>query len=187
MSAWGIEQVRGVPMYTALHPALEKIEWPQAWPTLADYQSLLDRLPQPVMTASGKPLRVVAQACEKSADWRQGYEPRIYLQGELQTRLESWHDCFNLLTWVTFPLAKAALNARQYALLEARAAVGVPAGPRSPNQDTLTQLDESGVIVLCSDPALSKLHARFSVEAAVLGKSALRCAQTCVVFYSVTA
>jgi hypothetical protein len=161
MSAWGIEQVRGVPMYTALQAALEKIEWPLAWPALADYQSLLDGLPQPVMTASGKPLRVVAQAGERSADWRQGYEPRIYLQGELQTRLESWHDAFNLLTWATFPLAKAALNARQYALLEARAAVGVPAGPRSPNQDTLTQFDESGVIMLCSDPALSKLMLDF--------------------------
>jgi len=161
MSAWGIEQVRGVPLYAALQPALEKIQWPKNWPTLAAYQSLLDRLPQPVLTASGKPLRVVAQASEKSADWRQGYEPRIYLQGELQTRLESWHDAFNLLTWVTFPLAKAALNARQYALLEARAAVGAPAGPRSPNQDTLTQLDESGVIVLCSDPALSKRMINF--------------------------
>lgn len=161
MSVWGIEQVRSVPFYTALHPALEKIQWPNHWPTLAIFQLLLDSLPRPVLTARGNPLRVVAQACEKSADWRQGYEPRIYLQGELQTRLESWHDAFNLLTWATFPLAKAALNARQYALLEARAEVTAAVGPRSPNQDTLTQLDESGVIVLCSDPALSKLMINF--------------------------
>jgi len=158
---WNIAQVKAAPFYTALRPALEAGGWPQTWPALVDYQHLLERLPQSVLTANGKPLRVVEQASEKSADWRQAYEPRIYLQGELQTRLESWHDCFNLLTWVTFPLAKAALNARQYALIAARAEHAALTKPRSPNQDALTQFDESGVVLLSADPQLSELLRNF--------------------------
>jgi hypothetical protein len=154
---WDLNQVRRSPFYAALQPGLESPAWPPSWPTLADYQALLARLPQPLLTASGKPLRVVEQAQEKSTDWRQGYEPRIYLRGELQTRLASWHDAFNLLTWISFPLAKAALNARQYALLAARAQGLAPSGPRSPKQDALTQFDESGAVVLSADPALSDL------------------------------
>ena len=158
-SGWNIAQLQAVPFYSALASTLEQWIWPQTWPTLADYQSLLDRLPRPVLTASGMPLRVIEQSQEKPQDWRQGYEPRIYLQGALQTRLENWHDCFNLLTWATFPRAKAALNARQYALLKARAdaPTGASMAPRQPNQDALTQFDESGVIVISADPRLSKL------------------------------
>jgi len=158
---WNIARIKTAPFYAALRLAQERLGSPQAWPTLADYQRLLDNLPQPLRTASGKPLRVVAQAQEKPLDWRQGYEPRIYLQGALQTRLESWHDCFNLLTWISFPLAKAALNARQYALLAARAQDAAPSGPRNPNQDALTQFDESGVLVLSADPQLSELLRNF--------------------------
>lgn len=154
---WNIAPVKASPFYTALRPVLGSFDWPQTWPTLTDFQRLLGSLSQPLLTASGQPLRVVAQAQEKAADWRQDYEPRIYLQGELQTRLESWHDCFNLLTWITFPLAKAGLNARQYALIAARVQSAAPSTPRSPNQDALTQFDESGVLVLSADPQLTDL------------------------------
>lgn len=161
-SEWGLEWMQTAPFYAALQPVLQPFDWPRVWPTLVDYQRLLDRLPQPVLSGSGKRLHVVAQTCEKILDWRQGYEPRIYLQGALLTRWACWHDCFNLLSWATFPLAKAVLNARQYALLAARAAAtpGASASsvtPRSQNQDALTQFDESGVIVLSADPMLSGL------------------------------
>ena len=155
---WDLAQVQASPLLAALRPAFEQADWPQQqWPTLPDYQALLDRLPQPVRTGSGACLRVVPAAAEKSQDWRQGYEPRIYLSGELPTRASSWHDCFNLLAWATFPLAKAALNARHYALLEARASTLAYATHRTARQDALTQFDESGVIVLCAEPALTAL------------------------------
>ena len=156
---WDMAQVQTSPLFAALRPVLEQADWPrQQWPTLPDYQVLLDCLPQPVRTASGARLRVAPPALEKSQDWRQGYEPRIYLSGELPTRASSWHDCFNLLTWATFPLAKAALNARHYALLEARVTTSLAhATPRTAHQDALTQFDESGVIVLSADPSLTAL------------------------------
>ena len=158
---WDNAALLQAPLYTTMRPALERWGSPPDWPTLADYQRLLDGVKPPLLTAGGKPLHVVAQATEKTTDWRQGYEPQIYLQGALQTRLECWHDAFNVLTWASFPLAKAALNARQYALLEARAKAGAPAARRSPSQDALTQFDESGVIVLSADPLLSELLLSF--------------------------
>lgn len=159
---WDMAQVQTSPLFAALHPALSQVDWPsQAWPTLADYQGLLDKLAQPVMTASGARLRVTPQASDKPNGWRQGYEPRIYLTGELQTRAESWHDVFNLLVWASFPRAKAALNARHYALLEARAGLTPTSAPRLPPQDALTQFDETGVIVVSADETLSELLQNF--------------------------
>ncbi|MBI5753478.1 MAG: DUF3025 domain-containing protein [Hydrogenophilales bacterium] len=157
---WDMAQVQASPLFAALHPVLAQADWPShAWPALADYQALLDKLPQPVMTAGGARLRVAPQASEKPDDWRQGYEPRIYLRGELQTRAENWHDVFNLLVWATFPRAKAALNARHYALLEARA--GLTTLPRLPSQDALTQFDETGVVIVSADETLSDLLQSF--------------------------
>ena len=152
MATWEHLKLQRMPWYAALQDTVQSM----AWPSLADYQALLQRRPQPILTAHGKVLQVVAQNENKTLDWQHGYEPRIYLQGELQTRLESWHDCFNLLVWSSFPAAKAALNARQYVLLATRAAAQTRTY-RSPEQDVLTQFDESGVVILCADPVLSEL------------------------------
>ena len=161
MNTWDPVKIQHVPWYAALQPVFEKLDGLDGWPSLLDYQRLLELQPQSILTAHGKPLHVVAQNTDKTTDWQQSYEARIYLRGELQTRLESWHDCFNLLTWIVFPRAKAALNARQYDLLETRAGLPFATGTRSAAQDALTQFDESGVIVLCADPALSNLLLNF--------------------------
>ena len=160
MNEWDRSNIQRMPWYAALRPVVKNLDLPPTWPTLADYQRVLDCLPQPILTTRGAPLRVVTQKSDKTSDWRQTYEARIYLKGELQTRLESWHDCFNLLTWASFPTSKASLNARQYALLAA-CSTALPAAARSPKQDALTQFDESGVIVLCSEPALITLLLEF--------------------------
>jgi hypothetical protein len=54
------------------------------------------------------------------------YEMRIWARGEVVTRPDNWHDFFNALVWCTFPLAKAALNARH-----AEALTVQPRNPRS--------------------------------------------------------
>lgn len=158
---WNMASVQHSALFASLHPALALADWPrQAWPTLAECQSLLDKLP-PLMTGSGAHLRVAPQASGKPQDWRQAYEPRIYLTGELQTRGENWHDLFNLLVWASFPQAKTALNARHYALLEARAVQAATAAPRLPPQDALTQFDETGVVIVSADERLSALLQNF--------------------------
>ena len=52
----------------------------------------------PVHTASGQVLRFVPPQ-----DDGLGYEARIAVRGEVETRPDNWHDWFNGLVWLTFP------------------------------------------------------------------------------------
>jgi Protein of unknown function (DUF3025) len=104
---------------------------------------------------SGKPIRFVPPIVDENESAAR-YEPRIYLHGEVQTRGGSWHDLFNALVWMRFPKAKAAINARH---VEQQKIHGMQS-TRTAVQDAMTLFDESGVIVACSDPALSQLLAQ---------------------------
>lgn len=64
------------------------------WPGLNDYQKILEAQPEPVLTRTGKKLRIVKQD-NKPQGFKEHYAPRIYLKGEIQTRTENWHDFFN--------------------------------------------------------------------------------------------
>lgn len=118
------------------------------WPTLAEYNALLD---PPIHTASGAALSFVPQA-GKPAHMEDKYEARIFLNGEVQTRTENWHDLFNALVWLAFPCTKAALNARHFEAISQRGE-----GNRGKIQDALTLFDESGVVVLHADGELAGL------------------------------
>ena len=104
--------------------------------------------------SNGLALRFVAQSVLQS-DFAEKYEPRIYLRGEVQMRENNWHDLLNALVWLTFPRAKAALNARHYRAQCAQQALG--AVNRGPQQDALTLFDEGGVVVMSAQPALARL------------------------------
>lgn len=118
------------------------------WPALAEYNALLD---PPIHTASGAALRFVPQA-GKPSRMEDRYEMRIYLNGEVQTRTQNWHDLFNALVWLAFPRTKAVLNARHF---EAISQSGE--GNRGKIQDALTLFDESGIVVLHADDELAGL------------------------------
>ena len=106
-----------------------------AWPTLDDVA---------VQFAKRKiPIRPVSQG-NKPACREEKYESRIYLQGELQTRDENWHDFFNALIWLQFPKTKSVLNALHYQASSARA----EKTNRGPLENVLAMFDESGAIVL---------------------------------------
>jgi hypothetical protein len=121
-------------------------------------QALLDRREPPVRVTSGRRLRVVPQTGRPRA-FEDRYEPRVYLRGEIQVRQRSWHDGFNVLVWLAFPRAKAALNARHYAALREQAALGAP--NRGPTQDALTLFDEGGVVVASADRDLLDMVGEF--------------------------
>ncbi len=123
-------------------PALEAATVPR----LALLQRLLDARGV-VMTCSGRPLRLIAQQ-PRPRRFDQRYESRIWLQGELQVRDTSWHDAFNVLVWLAFPRAKAALNARHYAALQERRVYEKI--NRGPVADALTLFDEGGVAIACA-------------------------------------
>ena len=125
--------------------------FPGTWPELPMLQELLDRREPPVRVAGGLPLRIVLQPPRVK---RAGlsYEERIFTKGELQVRTGSWHDLFNVLVWLAFPRAKAALIARHWAASRQRAASG--ATNRGRTEDALTLFDEGGVIVAAASPEL---------------------------------
>ncbi|MGH8647806.1 MAG: DUF3025 domain-containing protein [Burkholderiales bacterium] len=138
----------------ALGGALAKPDWPVR-PAL---QGLLERAGNPVMTRSGLPLRLVP-AGGRMRSFEERYEARIHLRGEMVFRERNWHDLLNVLVWLTFPRAKAALNARQFEALKAQHAAG--AANRGPAQDALTLFDEGGVVVASRDRRLLGLLAEW--------------------------
>ena len=87
------------------------------------------------------------------AQWSgKGYESWIDRYGQVPTRLEGrgqWHDLFNALIWLTWPLSKAQLN-RMHAL-----AAPAQAGTRGPMRDKATLIDEQALVWLDLDPVLS--------------------------------
>ncbi len=108
-----------------------------------------------VVNAQGLPVRFVVQS-PRSGEFRDGFEQRTFLAGEVQMRALDWHDLFNALVWMSFPTTKAVINARHYESL-----AGAQAGNRPPVRDALTLFDEDGVVVLSSDAALLELVRAF--------------------------
>ncbi|MBU1665323.1 MAG: DUF3025 domain-containing protein [Gammaproteobacteria bacterium] len=133
------------------------------WPTLQRLNHLAEA--QGLRNAAGLPLRFAAQHV-RCGQW--DYEAGILASGVVPSREGNWHDLLNALTWLTFPHAKAALNAVQCDSLEQRR--GSTRGARS---DAATLFDESGVLLLaCDDELAELLAARRWQEAFVLRRLA---------------
>lgn len=107
------------------------------------------------------------QAISFSAcDAQRGYEAHIHACGEVPTRADNWHDAFNALAWLAWPNSKQAINrlhARELdlAVPSAESPAARRASSRGPVRDTLTQLDEDGVIVASSDPEIIRALREF--------------------------
>jgi hypothetical protein len=109
-----------------------------------------------VQNGRGIPLRLVAPARIASAS----FEERVSREGELEVRQGNWHDFFNVLAWLVYPRAKAAVNERHIsARCEERENTGrspwcALGANRGRTRDALTLFDESGAIVLSNDREL---------------------------------
>lgn len=86
------------------------------------------------------------------------YETQIAGTGEVPTR-DNWHDLFNALQWLSFPIMKATINERHADFLGARGADEARA--RSVPRDVLTMVDESGILVASEDDSLLELIRQF--------------------------
>jgi len=142
------------PIYDPLRPALARLP-ADRWPTHAELTALADG----ITTSLGRPLRFVPPRGNGDSE-RRYYEVRIAETGEVETRAENWHDLFNALAWITFPLAKAAINAQHAAILGERG--DAEARHRGPERDALTLFDEGGVIVASDDASLTQLIVDFA-------------------------
>lgn len=139
MDRWNADFAEQSPLLAVLRSAAQQLAGDD-WPALSRLQEIIVRAG--ICTASGLPVRLAPPVAGVCAP----YEQRLYVHGELEFRERNWHDLFNVLVWLTFPRAKAALNARHHAALPAD-----KAGGRGPVRDALTLFDESGVIVLSAD------------------------------------
>ena len=100
----------------------------------------------PIYTDSGRPVRFVPPQADGLA-----YECRIWESGEVETRVDNWHDFFNALVWLSFPLTKNAVSAAHVRAMQQ------PGEQRTRQRDTLTHFDECGIVVLSAQPALLDL------------------------------
>jgi hypothetical protein len=153
---WALARERlAGPMFAPLHPALARL--PQdRWPTL----EALSALAGDARTASGRSIRFVPN---DPAGPGPGYEPQIFMTGDVPTRRDNWHDLFNALCWIAWPRTKARINAQHVALIEEKGAVELRR--RGPERDALTLFDEGGVLVASSDPALPQMIRDFRWKA----------------------
>ncbi|HEX4331160.1 MAG TPA: DUF3025 domain-containing protein [Usitatibacter sp.] len=143
------------PIFAPLQPFLSRLP-EDRWPTQAELTSLA----RGIRTADGRPLAFVAPAALEA---RASYEAAIAATGEVPTRTDNWHDLFNALCWMAWPLAKAAINAQHAAILGERGTE--EARRRGPERDALTLFDEGGVVVASSDVALLGLIRDFEWKA----------------------
>jgi hypothetical protein len=135
------------PMLEALRAQAVDLHRHDDWPNLESLQALVRS--RDVRTAAGAPLTLVSDAASEA------YEPRVRLRAEMHVRQRDWHDLFNVLVWLTYPLSKAALNDAQLAAMRRDEACADGArSPRGPARDALTLFDENGLIVLASNASL---------------------------------
>jgi Protein of unknown function (DUF3025) len=146
---WNIQHFDFSPIFRPLRDAARAL--PQhGWPDVASINAIAKDCGMRLVNARGERLRFVEQT-RKPADIATQFEPSTFLRGEVLLRPHNWHDLFNALVWMTFPRAKAALNARHFAALQ------LNPHERSPLRDALTHFDEDGVVVTSTDASLLQL------------------------------
>ncbi len=160
MVPWRPDFYERSPLYAPLRPLVERFAAYTDWPTLADLQQLLDEREAPLRTLHGAALKIVPQE-GRPDHFAQHYAPRIYLNGEIQTRTRNWHDFFQLLSWFLFPRTKAVINAIHIPLARERLDKGVDIGRRTPVENMLSLFDEGGAVLVASDPSLLELVREF--------------------------
>ena len=70
------------------------------------------------------------------------YEQIIFKQGHIPTRANGWHDLFNGLVWLQYPLSKKRLNQLHVEDIKQNGL-----SPRSRQRNHITHFDECGVIL----------------------------------------
>ena len=121
--------------------------WLDQLPGAPDSQALSELTSRfPIQTENGQTVCFVPPQADGLA-----YECRIWESGEVETRLDNWHDFFNALVWLTFPLTKIAVSAAHMRAMTA------PGEARGKVRDALTHFDECGIVVLSAKPELLAL------------------------------
>lgn len=133
----------------------DNIKNQSSWPTLQDYNLMLAK---EINNKNNKPISFVTQN-DKCPVFEEEYEPKIYLSGQIQTRLNNWHDFFQVLVWKTFPKTKALLNKFHFDAATIRQQT--TKNQRTAIENFVTLFDECGSIVVATDKAILDLVSDF--------------------------
>jgi len=144
IDTWNPEFLKLSPIFDSIREVSQPFTQLKNWPTLDQFAAEFKK--QNIQSHNGNFITPVAQGYtpEKFDDQ---YESRIYLKGELQTRLENWHDYFNATAWLQFPKIKSALNALHYETSVNRE----PGTNRSPLENAIALFDECGAVIVADD------------------------------------
>jgi hypothetical protein len=160
---WDPQFVRRSPWFWPLAAVAERFAAHTGWPTHADldgmYRALCAARPELAALRFTPNVRKRDKRAEGRVRLDQLYDARISVHGEVPTREGDWHDFLNALCFATFPLAKRALHARQYDVLQGRvpaAATRLPSA-RTREQDALTLFDEGGAVIAADANAYQQL------------------------------
>jgi len=156
--SWKPDYFRESPLFEPLRQVARRLSSAHRhdWPGLDDYQQLFTSFNGQLQNRAGCNIRFVPQGlpAKRFAD---NYEPRIYLTGEIQTRLHNWHDYFQVLIWCLFPRLKLSLNALHYREALIRQQTTPNRTNRNTIENALTLFDECGIIVIADDIELLEL------------------------------
>lgn len=160
-NCWNRQFAEKSPIFNPVLPAFSRLGTREDnWPGLQDYQSLLDRHEPPIINTLGNKITLVRQSVECQT-FEEHYEPRIYLHAQVQTRLENWHDFFQVLVWYTFPKIKATLNSLHFHAANNRLKRNPTNRNRSPIENFITLFDECGIVIVAEDSNMLSLIKNF--------------------------
>lgn len=148
-------------IYKPILPAYEAITPQKAhWPGLNEYQALINQHAPPIVNQQNKEITFVQQS-KSCPSYESQYEPRIYLEGEVQTRMENWHDFFQVLVWKTFPKTKLLLNDLHYQESSRRLRKDHSNKQRTSVENFITLFDECGIVIVSHDKELLNMIENF--------------------------
>ena len=138
-----MRSIRGQPLFAPLLPWLSSFDCDHEPAAI----EALNRaaLQARIKTGSGAGLSFVVPGGSGLA-----FEERVYWLGEVEVRPGNWHDFFNALVWLAFPLTKATLNSRHHGNIAHLQPTAEQGAARGPARDAITHFDECGVAVVCT-------------------------------------
>jgi len=141
---WDPDFLETSPIFNSIRDVALPFTQYKQWPTLEQFAAEFSE--RSIKSFNDQNIQAVAQGYtpEKFDDL---YESRIYLKGELQTRLENWHDFFNAMCWLQFPKTKSTLNKLHFDTSLQRK----EGSNRSPLENAIALFDECGAIIVADD------------------------------------
>jgi hypothetical protein len=176
------------PVFFGVRDVLPEFTALAVWPQLPFYNQVAQR--RMLSRPDGEALTFVSQP-KKPSRWRRRlaatsandrYDQSVLGRGEIPTRLFSWHDFFNNVSWLMYPQAKGALVERLSASYTSRTPADVERAQfRSREGDRLAILDEGGILEATDGTRTQRMVFGHALqESVVFGRTDIRCMRVAV-------